>query len=185
MKTAAIFCLMVSTVGTRALAQAKDTGKSDSKKPHKIEKNNVPKAVNEAFILEYPVPVYDWYGYPRFDFENEWYVYDPFLFQMESPEYYVVEFTKDKIPHKAVYNKAGKKIATHKKITAELPKPVSDAIAKSSYKSWVISKDKEEIFRDKEMDKLKVYKVEAISGKEKHHLFYSQDGTLLKDQAVK
>ncbi len=159
--------------------------KKAGKKPAKIEKKKVPKVVTEKFLIEYPT-IYNegWYGYPRYDFFNDWYGYDPFLYEYDYPENYVVEFNKDNMPHKAVYSKEGKKLAVHKKVNA-IPAPVSEALKKGAYKSWNISSEKEEIFKDTDKDVMKVYKVEVKSGAKKHHLFYSTNGELLKDKAIK
>jgi hypothetical protein len=180
-------CLMVLSATFSSYAQTTvKTTESCSKKPAKIAKTKVPSVVTETYYKEYPVTTYEnWYGYPEFDYENDWYGYNPYLFEYEHPEYYVVEFTKDKIPHRVIYSKAGKKIAVHKKITSDLPKVVSLAISKSEYSTWKIATEKEEIFRDSDTDKMKVYKVEVEKGKEKHHLFYSSEGVLLKDKTMK
>ena len=45
-------------------------------------------------------------------------------------------------------------------------------------------KKKEEIFKEKKTDKMKVYRVTVEKGKEKHNLFYQADGRLLKDKKV-
>ena len=180
-------CLMaLSTVfSSYAQTTAKIT-ESSGKKPEKIVKTKVPAVVTETYYKEYPISNYEnWYGYPAYDFANDWYGYNPYLFEYDNPEYYVVEFNKDKIPHKVIYSKAGKKIATHKKITSDLPKAVTLSISKSEYSTWKMAKEKEEIYRDLDMDKMKVYKVEVEKGKEKHHLFYSSEGVLLKDKTIK
>ena len=161
---------------------ASTTTKADGKKKVKIEKNKVPKVVTETFYVDYPVTTYEsWYGYPTFDNDLYWYDYDPFFYSNEYPEYYVVDFTKDNTPYKAVYNKSGKKIAIHKKLS-DLPKAVLSAISSGAYKTWTVAKDKEEIFKDKDSDQLKVYKVEVEKGKEKHALYFQPDGKLLKDK---
>jgi len=161
---------------------ASTTTKADGKKRVKIEKNKVPKVVTETFYVDYPVTTYEsWYGYPTFDNDLYWYDYDPFFYSNDYPEYYVVDFTKDNTPYKAVYNKSGKKIAIHKKLS-DLPKAVLSAISSGAYKTWTVAKDKEEIFKDKDSDQLKVYKVEVEKGKEKHALYFQPDGKLLKDK---
>jgi len=45
-----------------------------------------------------------------------------------------------------------------------------------------LGKDKEEIFRDPDLDKLKVYRVKVSLGVKKHTLYFQADGTLLKDK---
>ena len=160
--------------------------KESMKKPVKIEKGNVPKEVTEIFYMEYPQDMNDeyWYGYPAYDYDNYWYDnwYDPYV-DTDSPEYYVVDFIMDNTPHKAVYSKAGKKFAVHKSVM-DIPKPITEAISKGEYKSWTVGKEKEEIFKDKKTDKMKVYRVTVEKGKEKHNLFYQADGKLLKDKKV-
>ncbi len=180
-------CILLASFTMSSFGQATvKTTEQCGKKPAKIEKNKVPTVVTETYFKEYPIISNEyWYGYPEFDYRNDWYGFNPYLFEYEHPGFYVVEFTKDKTPHKVIYSKSGEKIATHKKLDSELPKPVSDAIAKSEYSTWKMAKDKEEIFRDFEMDKIKVYKVEVEKGKEKHTLFYSSNGDLLKDKTMK
>jgi hypothetical protein len=104
------------------------------------------------------------------------------LYRIENPEFYVVEFTKNNVNHKVVYSKAGKKIAVHKRIDSDLPKPIAKAIETSNYASWKIAK--EIIFRDVEMDKLKTYKAIVEKGNKKHALYYSSTGVLLKDKTI-
>jgi hypothetical protein len=156
------------------------------KKPTKIEKKKVPTVVTETYFREYPVTTYEsWLGYPVFTNENDWYGYNPYLYSNEYPEYYIVEFTKDKTPHKVIYSKAGKKVATHKKLNADVPKAISLALSKGEYGTWKLGKEKEEIFKDSDKDDLKIYKVEVEKGKEKHILFYASNGDLLKDKTIK
>ena len=152
------------------------------KKPVKIELAKVPTGVTESFYREYPVPTYQWwYGHPGFANDYEWYGYDPYFYESEYPEYYIVEFEKDKVAQKAVYSKAGKKIAVHKKIKTSLPTDVTAALAKTEYKLWKVAVEKEEIFKDGDNDVLKVYKIIVEKGKKIHTLYYRADGTLLKD----
>ena len=160
--------------------------KDNMKKPVKIEKTKVPKEVTETFYMEYPEDMYGeyWYGYPDYNYDSYWYDswYDPYVYT-DEPEYYIVDFTMDNAPMKAVYSKAGKKVAVHKNVM-NIPKPVTDAISKSDYKAWTVGKEKEEIFKDKKTDKMKVYRVTVEKGKEKHNLFYQADGKLLKDKKL-
>jgi len=69
-------------------------------------------------------------------------------------------------------------------LTSDLPKAVSAVISKGQYKTWKVGTDKEEIFKDTDKDKLKVYKVDVENGKEKRMLYFQQDGRLLKDTIV-
>jgi hypothetical protein len=172
---------------TEKTSKTKEVKMGKHKKENKrIEKSKLPKVVAETFITEFPVVTNEsWFGYPEFDFERDWYYHDPYLYRIENPEFYVVEFTKDNVKHKAVYSKEGKKIAVHKKTMAELPKAITTAIGKSKYSTWKIAKEKEVIFRDLEMDKIKTYKAIVENGKEKHALYYSSEGDLLKDRTIK
>jgi len=176
------FAFTLSSLGQTTTTK---TIEKAGKKPAKIEKAKVPKAVTETFKTEYPAVITEgWYGYPKYPFYNDWYDYNPFLFENTKPEYYVVDFTKDKVNHKAIYSKEGKKIAIHKKVYL-LPEVITQAIKKGSYSNWKIATEKEKIFKDIEMDKVVVYKVGVEKGKEKHDLFYSQEGELLKDKTIK
>ena len=158
----------------------------DGNKELKLEKDKVPKEVTESFYLEYPQTIHEnWYGYPQYDYGNDWWDdwYDDNTYAYsDNPEYYVVDFFGDSTKQKAIYSKSGKKIAIHKHLISELPRAVSDAINKSEYKNWTIGKNNEEIFEDK--NEMKVYKIEVEKGSEKHHLYFHQNGKLLKDKKV-
>jgi hypothetical protein len=152
----------------------------------KLDKTQVPKEVTQLFYNDYPTATVSddrWYGYPTVDYANDWYDYDPDLYVNDSPDTYVVEFTNDSVPHKAVYSKAGKKIAVHKMIS-ELPKDILWAIKNGEYKTWTIAKDKEEIFKDKDSDKLKVYMVTVENNGHKHILYFQSDRRLMKDKKI-
>ena len=142
-----------------------------AKKHTKIDKNKVPKDVTMTFTTEYPTVTYeDWYDYPSFNYSDDWYDYDPYWFA-DNPANYAVEFTVNNVPYKSLYTKAGKKIATHRALSSDLPTAVQSAISKSQYKTWTVGKDKEEIFRDKDSDQMKVYKVTLTTGNQKHTLY--------------
>ena len=176
-------CIMAVSFAIHSFGQAAmKTVAEGGRKPAKLEKSKVPKVITETYVVEYPVTAYEsWYGYPVFSDESDWYAYDTELYTDQQPEYYIVEFSKDGTPYKVLYTKEGKKISTKRIImVGEVPKAVADALNKSAYKSWEIKKEKEEIFRDS--DKMKVYKVVVEKGKEKHVLFYQEDGKLLKDK---
>ncbi len=171
-------CIFLSFLAVESFGQGK--------KPAKLDVVKVPKVVTETYIIEYPMTdYYGWYGYPAFSNESDWYGYDPYLMGGEYPEYYIVEFTKDKTPYKVIYSKNGKKIATHKGMQRDLPKAVSDAINKGIYKSWLITKEREEILREKDTDNFKVFKIVVEKAGERHALFYQSDGTLLIDRKLK
>jgi hypothetical protein len=154
--------------------------------PEKMDRSTVPPAVLDRYSIDYPSTTYEsWYGYPSYEYNNgtSWYIYTPPSYTgaaVSNPEFYVVEFTADKTPYKVVYNKEGKKISTYKTSNSELPKRVINAMKKGPYKDWVVTKEKEEIWR--ESDKGKVYKVVVEKDNERHALYYREDGKLLKDK---
>ena len=192
-----VMMLAVLMLGTSAIINAQTTSKKASetkevkmgkskKEKKQVDKSKLPKVVTETFIAEFPIVTNEtWFGYPKFDLQRDWYYHNPYLYGVENPEFYVVEFVKNNVKHKVIYSKVGEKIAVHKKTTAELPKLIVTAIEKSKYGSWKIAKEKEVIFRDLELDKIKTYKAIVENGKEKHVLYYSSAGTLLKDKAIK
>jgi len=154
------------------------------KKHTKIDKTKVPKDVTMTFYNEYPKVTYqDWFDYPAFNYSDDWYDYDPYWFS-DNPENYAVEFTMNNVPYKSLYTKAGKKISTHKVITSDLPIAVLSTIGKSQYKTWTLGKDKEEIFKDKDSDQMKVYKVTVTMGSQNHMLYIQKDGKVLKDKKI-
>jgi hypothetical protein len=177
-----IGCLLMVSFVIASFGQTttKTNSKTTSKK---LDKANVPSQVTEMYVVEYPVTAYEsWYGYPAFSTVTDWYGYDSDFYTTDAPEYYVVEFTKDGTPYKVIYTKQGKKVATARtiKMDGDVPQAVSNAIKKSAYKNWTITKEKEEFFKD--TDEMKVYKVVVEKGNEKHALIYQEDGKLLKDK---
>jgi hypothetical protein len=179
-------CILLVFFVMNSFSQTTTTAtKKDEKKHAKLDKTKVPKEVTDVYLHDYPVTSYEsWSGYPTFDNNLYWYDYDPFLNSDEFSEYYVVDFTKDNTSHSAIYSKSGKKIATHRKLNSDLPKAITTSISKGEYKTWKLGKDKEEIFKDKDSDQLKVYKVDVEKGREKHTLYFQPDGKLLRDKKV-
>lgn len=166
-----------------AYKDSADYNKELAETKTKLNKTIIPKEVTGKFHEEYPLTTYDyWFGYPTLDYQNDWYNSDH-EYNNNSPTSYIVEFDKDNTSYKAVYTKTGKRIATHKSIST-LPDPVSLALNNGDYKTWTIGIGKEEIFKDKDSDKLKVYKVTASMGGQKHLLYYESNGKLIKDEKV-
>lgn len=150
--------------------------------PDQLDKKDVPQVVTTNYYRDYPsATVETWYVYPEYTYMDgtDWYIYSPSLVG-GAPEYYLVEFTHEKTPYKVVYSKAGQKMSTYRGMSSNLPKKVTDALQKSSYKTWKIVNEKEEISR--ESDKKKVYKVVVEKDKQRHALYYQEDGKLLKDK---
>jgi hypothetical protein len=177
-------CISLASIAMNSFGQdTMTTTKKGGKKTAKVMKVKVPKVVTDLYIVEYPSTTSEtWYGYSSLD-ESDLFGYDTTLYIVGKPEYYVVEFTKEETPHKAIYSKSGKKIATSNRLKGNLPKAISDALANGAYKDWTVKAEKEEMRRDS--DKKKVYKVVVEKGKEKHALFYELDGKLVKDRKIK
>ena len=158
------------------------SNKDSSQTRTKLDKSKVPKDVTDAFYNQYPLASYgNWYCYPTFTNGSAWYDYDPNYFLTGDPDNYVIEFNNKDTAFKAIYAKDGTKIASHKGMSMDMPAAVTDAINNGDYKSWTVGKDKEEIFKDKDTDQMKVYKVSVSKGSEKHLLYFQQDGKMLKD----
>jgi hypothetical protein len=175
---------LIALFTSSAFAQAPMKSVEDGgKRPTQLDTANVPAEVRKVYIKEYPASIYQtWYGYPEYSTEFDWFEYNPYL--MPDPaavQYYIVAFEQDSVPQKVFYDKSAKKIVTHKR-TANLPKEVTDALKKSTYKDWTVTKEKEEILRHS--DKKKVYKIVVEKGTQKHALFYRSDGVLIKDKTV-
>ncbi len=159
----------------------------DERNATTIERDNVPQEVMDNYNMEYPeITDENWYGYPNYDYGNDWYndwYNDGPYSYVEYPAYYVTKFYVDKIPYTIVYSKDGKKVATHIMLY-NLPKAVSDAISKGEYKTWKLGDSKEEIFQDKNADLMKVYKVTVEKGNQKHALYFQSNGNLLKNKKL-
>jgi hypothetical protein len=177
-------CLVLISFAINSFGQTTTaTTKAATKKDAKLDKAKVPKVVTDMYFNEYPVTTDEnWYGYPAWNDGDYWYDYDPDLFTDGYGNNYVVQFNQNSIPYTVFYSASGKKIATHKTAISDLPTPISLAINKGIYKTWKLGKDKEEIFRDPDLDKLKVYRVKVSLGVKKHTLYFQADGTLLKDK---
>jgi hypothetical protein len=146
-----------------------------------IDKSKIPKAVTEEFYKQYPVKTStDWYAYPSYDDGDDWYEFDPSYHSNQDPENYVVVFRHKRILTKAIYSKDGKKIAVHQDMNAPLPASVTRSIREGLYKSWILTKDREQIFKDSKSDKIIVYRVVVKKDNEKHVLYFQQNGKLLK-----
>ena len=179
----AAVCILLAFISMTSCGQAHSKSDKDSSQSRtKLDKSKVPKNVTDAFYNQYPLVSYgDWYGYPAFNSGSAWYDYDPNYFLTGDPDNYVIEFNNKDTAFKAIYAKDGTKIAFHKGMSSDMPAAVTDAISKGDYKSWTVGKDKEEIFKDKDTDQMKVYKVSVSNGNEKRTLYYQQDGKMLKD----
>ena len=137
--------------------KASNNSKPAASNQMKLEGIKVPQVVLDSFKNEFPVLKYEnWQGYPTVDYQNYWYEYNPNFYTNEYPGNYVVEFENDSIPYRIMYSKTGTKIAIHKSLSAGLPKAISEAIYKTEYKTWTLEKEKDEIFKDKDSDQLKI-----------------------------
>ncbi len=181
-------CLFCASFSLTSFGQSSvlpnDQGGDNPENNSKVDKSTIPGAISDSYTREFPSTSSEsWYYYPGYyASESDWYEYDPYATVMEDkqPRYYVVEFTNEKTPYRVVYSKEGKKLITYKTSIENLPKAVITALSKSPYKSWVITKEKEEIWLA--TDEKRVFKVVVEKGKEKHVLFYKEDGKLIKDK---
>jgi len=176
-------CVLLAFISMTSCGQANSKSDKDSSQSRtKLDKSKVPKDVTDAFYNQYPLATYgNWYGYPAITNGSAWYDYDPYYFTTGDPDNYIIEFNNKDTAFKAIYSKDGRKIASHKGMNSDMPAAVTAAISNGDYKSWTEGKDKEEIFKDKDTDQMKVYKVSFSKGNEKHTLYYQQDGKMLKD----
>ena len=158
------------------------------KKPNTMEKAKIPTQVMATHIKECPLPTTMneyWYGYPDFTNESDWYGYNYDLYSNVNPSYYIVTLFKDQKNCRIMYAKNGKKVATHRSYTSVLPLAIAKAIQAGNYKNWDMTGENEEIFKDKDSDQLKIYKVVVQKGTEKYALFYMADGRFLKENKIK
>jgi hypothetical protein len=152
----------------------------------KLDTAGVPKVVTESFNKTFPATTYvDWYSYPSFDKSADWYQYEPTYFSNKpSDNYFIAEFTHKDTVARAVYDKSGQKIALHQQFKGDLPKAIMDSIKNSDYQSWTIGPDKEQVFRDSEMDQMKIYRLVMEKGDKKHTIYFQPNGKMLKDVKV-
>lgn len=151
-----------------------------------VETSQVPSVIIEKYNKEYPLRTLEvWNGYPEFLEESDWYGCNPYLYNCVNPKYYVVDFVKDKMPYRVVYNLEGKKVAVHRSMNTKTIKAIAKSIMKTKYKDWKIAKAQEEIFKGDDADKLVVYKIEVTKEDKVHYLFYKANGILIKDKEIK
>lgn len=184
-----VFAMGIIFIAFTTFAFAQNTENKANKRtdiePVRMAKEQVPDVVIENFFKDHSSVKYElWKGYPIEDFTNVWYDYNPYLNSSSASGYFVVEFWEDGEHQEAMYSNEGKKIAVHKKLSSQLPKPILEAISRGLYRDWEIAKENEEIFRDNSLDQSKVYKIEVHYGSSKHFLFYSPDGALLKNKII-
>ena len=148
----------------------------------KIEKNNVPKLIISNHYKEFPDTANNnWFGYPNYSINSDWFDKTINLSIVESPKYYIVEFKSDTILHRLTYNTLVEKINTYISIDNKIQTKIAKTLIDSKYKNWEITNEKEEIFRDLDLDILTVYKIEIQKNNKKRYLFYTENGLLIKD----
>jgi hypothetical protein len=176
-------CFLLALISMNSFGQTFPISNGDtSQMQTKLDRNKLPKAVTDAFYSQYPLAADgDWRAYLSFAGGTKWYEFDPYHYAADGGDNYAIEFNIKDTAFRAIYAQDGTKIASHKAMTWDMPAAVTDAINNGQYKSWSVNKDKEEIFKDSDSDKLKVYKVTVAKGSEKHTLYFRQDGKMLKD----
>jgi len=146
-----------------------------------IDQNQVPQAVTQAVQKDVSdgQPV-QWHTFPYVFKKYGWDVVNPKLVKKEKkPDQYEVYI---KTSHggriDAVYGKNGNLVRMREVLkNVELPMNIEDAIAKSQYKDWNISKDKELITVGE--DHVKHYVVRLTKGEQKKTLFIDEKGNFL------
>jgi outer membrane protein assembly factor BamB len=176
-------CILLAFISMSSFGQAYSKSNGDTcKMQTKLDRGKIPKAVTDAFYSQYPLAADgDWRAYLSFASGTKWYEFDPYHYADGDPDNYAIEFNIKDTAFRAIYALDGTKIASRKAMTWDMPAAVTDALNNGQYKSWTVNKDKEEIFKDSDSDKLKVYKVTVAKGSEKHTLYFRQDGKMLKD----
>jgi hypothetical protein len=178
------YCLLLFfIVNSFGQGSVKDS-RRELKQPANLDISKVPNKVSMAFRKDFPLTsnAY-WYGYPAFHYLSNWYEIDSYVF-IDNPPAYAVEFNDGNLSYKAIYTEEGKRIAVHKETKSGLPKAVLAAIDNRKYKEWTLGSDVDEIFKDNESDRLKVYKVQVTKGNAQRELYFKSDGQLLKDKNV-
>lgn len=150
-----------------------------------INKSSIPTSIISFHDKEFPITTSEkWYGYPEFPIDINWFHFNTQNNALSVPQYYIVEFTKDTIRHRLIYDTVGKKINTYKSINPKIQTKIAKSLISSKYQDWRIINEKEELFRDLDLDILIIYKVELQKRNEKRFLFYSEDGLLIRDKEV-
>jgi len=146
-----------------------------------IDQSQVPQVVKTAVRKDVAdgQPI-QWHTFPYVFKKYGWDVINPKLAKKEKkPDQYEVYI---KTSHggriDAVYGKNGNLVRMREVLKdVELPMKIEDAIAKSQYKDWNISKDKELITVGE--DHVKHYVVRLTKGEKKKTLFIDEKGNFL------
>ena len=100
----------------------------------KIEKNNVPKLIISNHYKEFPNTTNNnWFGYPNYSINSDWFDKTINLSIVESPKYYIVEFKSDTILHRLTYNTLGEKINTYISIDNKIQTKIAKTLIDSKY----------------------------------------------------
>jgi hypothetical protein len=161
--------------------------RKEKKALKKIDKSEVPAGVLTVFNTGNPnVQIVEWSAYPSY-FEPDAALASDSTYTLVEyyyPEFYEVEYVKDSKTNKSVYSRGGKLLHTRRFIKEEeLPKKVTDALKNSVYKDWKIVGSKEKI--ERQDPKETEYKITVENGKEKHVLFYNEEGKLVQGKKIK
>lgn len=92
---------------------------------------------------------------------------------------YEAELTLNGKAYEAAFDTNGKWIETEREIkTSELPKSVTDGLAKSKYNGWTIK----EVGEIESPEYKLAYELELAKGKEKIALYFTPDGNIVKEE---
>ncbi len=182
-KNISLILMLVVVAATHSFSQIENRKFENT--TTRIEKEKVPFLITDAFYKNNAKSKNaNWYGYPKYDINTNWFNYSTNLIEIEMPTYYMVEFTNDTLLQRVTYNALGEKIKTHQNIDPEIQTNIATSITASKYKNWKIINEKEELFRDLDLDVLIIYKVEIQKENEKRFLFYLESGLLIKDEEI-
>lgn len=180
LKSAALI-LMITSMSTATYGQ--EVQKNLSKTQDVVA---IPIMVSQNFVNEYSnVSNAKWSAYSDEFLGTDWYDYNLLMNSTKPFQYYVVDFTTNNSPLKAIYAKSGKKIAVQQTISSKLPIPILYAIDNADYSEWNMMIDKVVIYQNGPNDETKVYKIRVEKALLKHDLLYSSAGVLLRDNEIK
>jgi len=186
-KTILLLALFVALAAATNAQTKKDNTASKKEKNHtkkKVAKSEAPTEVIKTFEVYYPgVEVTDWYSYPFYwDIENDEPETDTLWVEYFYPEFYEVEFIEKGKKHKGIFSRKGKHVRTTSKAEL-LPAAVDNAIKSGDYKDWTVAGDKEKVEKKETNETL--YKVAFKKGKERHVVYYDENGKIAQVKKIK
>jgi hypothetical protein len=149
-----------------------------------IQKNLVPEKVKDSFRKENPrIRVNAWYTRMTYTGGWDWasgnsqYYYSPPYYDLDQPEYYETDYTKDGKKYRIIYDRYGNKVQTSIIVSdAEIPKAIFEKLQSGEYKDWMKMPHKEMVIRGD----VKMYKIRVQKVNKKHILFFNPEGKIVQ-----